>query len=168
MLRTLHPMEPSMRATLAASLLLLGAVGTAAAAEVSRETVIDASPAKVWRTISPFCSIGDWHPVIAKCDEEKVKGATRRRLTTKDGGVIVERLLSQDNKRRRYSYSIIESPLPVSNYHSTLSVADDHGKAKVVWQGNFDPKGASEEEATKVIAGIYEAGLNGIRDKVKP
>ena len=168
MLRTLHPMEPSMRATLAASLLLLGAVGTAAAAEVSRETVVDASPAKVWQTISSFCSIGDWHPVVAKCEEEKVKGATRRRLTTKDGGVIVERLLSQDNKRRRYSYSIIESPLPVTAYHSTIFVADDHGKARVVWEGNFEPKGASEEEAEKVIAGMYEAGLDGIKQKVQP
>ena len=157
-----------MRATLVTGLMLLGSLGTATAAEVTREVEIDASPAKVWQTISSFCSIAEWHPVIAKCDEEKVKDTQRRRLTTKDGGVLVERLLSHDNKRRRYSYSIIESPLPVSNYHSTLSVADDHGKAKVVWQGNFDPKGASEEEATKVIAGIYEAGLNGIRDKVKP
>ena len=38
----------------------------------------------------------------------------------------------------------------------------------MVWQGNFEPKGASEEEATKVIAGIYEAGLDGIKEKVKP
>ena len=157
-----------MRATLVAGLMLLGGLGTATAAEVTREVEIDASPSKVWQAISPFCSIAEWHPVIAKCDEEKVKDTERRRLTTKDGGVLVERLLSHDNKRRRYSYSIIESPLPVSNYHSTLSVADDHGKAKVIWQGNFDPKGTSEEEATKVIAGIYEAGLIGIKDKVKP
>jgi hypothetical protein len=157
-----------MRATLVAGLMLLGGLGTATAAEVTREAEIDASPAAVWKVISSFCSIAEWHPVIAKCAEEKVKDTERRRLTTKDGGVLVERLLSHDNKRRRYSYSIIESPLPVANYHSTLSVADDHGKAKVVWQGNFEPKGASEEEATKVIAGIYEAGLDGIKEKVKP
>ena len=157
-----------MRTAIAAGLLLLGGTMAGEAAEVSRDAVIDASAAEVWQTISPFCSIAEWHPVIAKCAEEKVKDTQRRRLTTKDGGVLVERLLSHDNKRRRYSYSIIESPLPVANYHSTLSVADDHGKAKVVWQGNFEPKGASEEEATKVIAGIYEAGLDGIKDKVKP
>jgi hypothetical protein len=158
-----------MRATLAAGLLVLGGLGpAAAAAEVTRETVVDASPAKVWQAISPFCSIAEWHPAIAKCDEEKAKDGTRRRLTTKDGGVIVERLLSTDNKRRRYNYAIVESPLPVTDYHSTLSVASDHGKARVVWRGDFQPKGVSEEEATKVVAGLYEAGLDGIKSKVQP
>ncbi len=156
-----------MRTGLAAAVLLLSGGGVAAAAEVSRDATIDASPAKVWAAIGPFCSIADWHPAIAKCEEKKAKDGTLRHLTTQDGGKFDEKLLSHDDKRMRYSYSILKSPLPVTGYSSTLSVAETAGKSHVTWVSTFEPKGASEAEAEKVVGGIYEAGLAALKDKVR-
>ena len=48
-----------------------------------------------------------------------------RRLSLAGGGTIVEKLVRLDDKERVYSYSIIDSPLPVVNYVSTISVKDD-------------------------------------------
>src|SRR5919202_4637142 len=121
-----------MRLALSAATILALSCGAAAALEVSRDAMVDASPAKVWAEISKFCSIADWHPVVASCEEEKAKQGTVRHLTTKDGGKLDEKLLSHSDKKMRYSYSILKSPLPVSDYRSTISVADRGGKSHVM------------------------------------
>lgn len=154
------------------TLLLMGGVSaaatTASAVEVTREAVIDAAPGRVWQVMGAFCSISEWHPAIARCEELKVDGAPHRRLTTGDGGVFLEKLRELDNDRMAYSYDIIESPLPVQGYTSTLSVTDDGGKARVTWRSSFEPKGVSGEEAGKIVGGVYDAGLEAIKTKVTP
>ena len=151
------------------TMLLMGGVSAAASAvEVSREAVIDAAPGRVWQVMGAFCSISEWHPVIAKCEELKVDGQPHRRLTTGDGGVLLERLREHDNDRMSYSYDIVESPLPVQGYTSTIAVADEGGKARVTWRSSFEPKGVSGDEAGKIVGGIYDAGLASLATKVKP
>jgi hypothetical protein len=158
-----------MRVALVTTTLLFvgGVSASASAVEVSREAVIDAAPGRVWQVMGAFCSISEWHPVIARCEEQTVDGAPHRRLTTQDGGVLLERLLEHDNDGMAYSYSIVESPLPVQDYRSTISVADEGGKARLIWRSSFAPKGASEADAAKVIGGIYDAGLASIKAKVR-
>jgi hypothetical protein len=51
----------------------------------------------------------------------------------------------------------VESPLPVENYRSTLSVMSEGDGAMIMWDGSFDAKGASDADAEGVIAGIYKA-----------
>ena len=64
-----------------------------------------------------------------------------------------------------YSYTILESPLPVSNYISTIKVTPtDSSRSSITWTGDFQAKGASEGEAKTVIDGIYVKGLAGIVD----
>ena len=159
-----------MRVALVTTTLLFvgGVSASASAVEVSREAVIDAAPGRVWQVMGAFCSISEWHPVIARCEEQTVDGAPHRRLTTQDGGVLLERLLEHDNDGMAYSYSIVESPLPVQDYRSTISVADEGGKAKVTWRSSFEPKGISGEEAGKIVGGIYDAGLEALKTKVRP
>ncbi|SON54692.1 Polyketide cyclase / dehydrase and lipid transport [Hartmannibacter diazotrophicus] len=122
----------------------------------------------VWTTVGDFCGIGTWHPAVEKCELSEKDGATLRTLSLKGGGTIVEKLEKWDDAGTSYTYSIVESPLPVANYVSTISVAaDDDGGASISWEGTFDAKGASDDEAKAVIDGIYEAGLNGIVEKAK-
>ena len=90
-------------------------------------------------------------------------------LTWKDGSKIKEKFVDSGNYS--YTYSIVESPLPVSNYKATLSVkADgdgDKGKSDVVWTAKLDPKDKPEAEAKAVIEGIFKAGLENIKVMVK-
>jgi hypothetical protein len=121
---------------------------------------VPGKPGQLWKKIGGFCSIKDWHPAIAKCEKSKEGGATYRTLTTKDGGKIKEKLLKKTDSS--YTYEIVESPLPVQNYKATISVAADGDQTKVEWKGMFDAKGASDEDAKKVIGGIYKAGLDNL------
>ncbi len=86
-------------------------------------------------------------------------------LSNPDGGVIVERLMAFDEQSRSYSYHILESPFPQSDYISTLRVTPiDSGKAsRVSWMGEFSPVGVSDAEISKLFQGIYDDGLNALK-----
>ena len=68
----------------------------------------------------------------------------------------------RDDGMRTYSYSIIDGPLPVANYLSTISVVADGAGSKLTWTGKYDAKGASDADAKKVIDGIYQSGLDAL------
>ena len=134
-------------------------------AKVHLTTALPVPARMVWDTIGGFNSLAKWHPAVARSDESKEGAATVRRLTLHGGGSIVERLESKDDKKRTYTYSILEGPLPVSGYKATLQVEENRdGKSCTVdWSSAFEPAGASEPDAVKVIRGIYEAGFDNLR-----
>jgi hypothetical protein len=119
----------------------------------------------VWDVIGGFNNLAKWHPAVAKSEETKEGAATIRRLTLHGGGTIVERLEGQDETQRTYTYSILTGPLPVAGYKARLHVEDnpDGRSCTVEWSSDFQPAGASESDAIKVIRGIYEAGFDSLR-----
>ncbi|MFD4943449.1 SRPBCC family protein [Streptomyces sp. NPDC058239] len=120
---------------------------------------IPVSPDRIWQLIGGFDSLPDWLPYIPA--SELSEGGRVRTLANEDGGVIVERLESFDDKARTYSYSIVRAPFPVTGYLSTLTVHDVPGQdtARVEWSGTFTPNGLSDDEAVAVFHGIYTEGL---------
>lgn len=137
------------------------------AIEVAKTADVAAPPAKVWETIGDFCGIANWHPAVEKCVPSQKDGKTLRTLSLKGGGTIVEEQVSRDDKVMSYTYAIVESPLPVSDYTSTLSVSPSGSGSKLDWKGSFKAKGAPDTVATDAISGIYESGLKGIAEKAK-
>ena len=147
------------------SLVLVGTllgIGTLAASAASIDKSIDikAPASKVWAMIGPFCSIKDWHPAIGQCTE--ADGV--RTLTTKDGKAqFVEKKTDADDKAMSYSYEIEKSPLPITNYKSTLKVVSKGDGSTVEWSSTFTPDAGKEQAADTAITGIYQAGLDNIQ-----
>ncbi len=131
-------------------------------AKVDMKTSLNVTADEVWKLIGGFNALPDWHPAIEKSELEEE--GSMRRLSLAGGGTIMEKLEKLDDNERVYSYSIIDSPLPVSNYKATLRVKeDDEGKTTVEWSSEFEAKGAAENEAMDVIAGIYQAGFDNLK-----
>ena len=150
--------------------LVVAAFATPALAlEVKKEKEIAATPDKAWAAIGEFCAIAKWHPVIASCETSTKDGATFRTLTTKDGAKFLEKLTAEDKAGHSYSYAIVESPLPVANYVSTLAAKldDDGDETELVWSSTFDAKGVPDDKAKEIVGGIYEAGLDNIAGMMK-
>ena len=157
-----------MNRTLVILTLAAGVCATPAlAADANRSTTTSADPAAAWAAVGDFCAIADWHPVVTKCTMEDHDGTMRRTLSLDGGGTIVEDLVGRDDDGMEYTYRIIESPLPVADYESTISVSADGDGSKIDWVGSFEPSGAEEAEAVSVIEGIYEAGLAGIKSSAE-
>jgi hypothetical protein len=147
-------------AAAAASLL----AGPALAAEVSKQLDVAALPDQAWAAVGEFCGIGDWHPAVDKCELSSQGKDKIRTLTLKGGGTIVEKLVKWEPKKHSYTYAIVSSPLPVSDYVSTISVKAEGQGSRLVWKGKFTPVG-DEKKAKDTVAGIYTDGLAGIAKK---
>lgn len=143
---------------------LVGMTAAAAATEVTESIEINAAPGKVWAaSAKDFCGIGQFHPAVEKCALSN-EGKTRT-LSLKGGGTIVENQTAM-KEGSSYSYVIVESPLPVSDYKSTFSIKGSGESSTVTWTGSFMPKGADEATAKKAIDGIYTSGLSALKSKL--
>ena len=132
---------------------------------VSKDIELNASPETVWKLIGPFNNLDAWHPMIidSKMQGDESQAGTTRTLTLGDGAKIFEKLLAHSNSDLSYSYAITKSPLPVKDYVSSISIAAiKDGKSLVTWTSTFDAFNASNEKATEVITGVYNAGLENL------
>jgi len=136
---------------------------------------INAKPADVWNFVKRFDGLKDWHPAFAKSDIIKGKdgelGAVRA-LTVKDGPTFTEELIAINNVSMAFTYIIIESPLPLDRYQSTMSVKPNGaGGSTVTWIGTFVrknprdnlPEGESDAGVVGFITGAYAGGLQNLK-----
>jgi hypothetical protein len=160
----------------ATSLLALATTANAASITSGKKLEIDVDAKKIaeegaaiWAKVGGWCAISEWHPAIAKCEESKDGDVEFRTLTLKDGGVIKEKLVSKTD--RSYKYQIIESPLPVKNYEAQFSLTpddDDEDEVNLVWAATYDAAdGKTAKDARGVIDGIFQAGIDSLKGKVK-
>lgn len=130
--------------------------------KVHMTTDLNVSPKELWDIIGGFNTLPDWHPAVEKSELEN-EGETRK-LSLAGGGTIIEKLVKKSDTERLYTYSIIDSPLPINNYTATLRVKDDgKGNSTVEWSSEFNADGVPENEAMKVIEGIYQAGFDNLK-----
>jgi len=132
-----------------------------------RETIsLNAAPTEIWSVIGDFDSLDSWHPAVDASETVQDATAKVRHLTLGDGSKIVERLDSQDDDVRNYSYTILDAgPLPVRNYQSTLEVSGDGSVSTVTWSSEFEPHKASEADAQAAISGVYTGGFAALIEK---
>jgi hypothetical protein len=110
--------------------------------------------------VGDFCGIASWHPAIEKCTLSA--DGKQRTLSLKGGGTVVEALENWDNANHSYTYTILSGPLPVTNYHSTITVTGDAKGSTLKWTGKFDAKGAPDADVKKTMDGAYEAGAKAL------
>ena len=133
---------------------------------VMHEDIINKDAASVWEMVGDFNGLNVWHPAVAG-SELQGSGTTEgdtRLLTLGDGATINETLMAYDAEAMSYQYMITESPLPVADYVSSISVvAIDEAQSKVIWESTFMAAGATDEEAAGAIKGIYVSGLDALK-----
>ncbi|WP_239770452.1 SRPBCC family protein [Streptomyces sp. CL12-4] len=108
-------------------------------------SVFTSSADQAWAVIRQFNGLPDWHLAIRASEitgggNGLTPGAVRL-LTGVDGSTYRERLVGLDEVDRKLSYEIVEAPLPVRGYRSTLHVQPvaDTGGAFLSWHATFDP-----------------------------
>lgn len=159
----------------ALTLPILAFAEKAATLNVEEIVEVNAPTSVVWFKLHNFSDMGAWHPAVKKTElleGQNNKAGAVRLLTLQDGGTIKEKLTNYKFKEKSFEYEIIEGVLPVSNYVSTLNVAEaKDGKSLVIWKGNFKRKdtsdkpaaGLGDEDAVKTISAVYKGGLENLK-----
>jgi uncharacterized protein YndB with AHSA1/START domain len=155
-------------ARVAVTLSLGGSLGASAAsaASISRSMEVNGPPAAVWSVIGAFCAIKNWLPPVGMCIEDGKTPPTRT-LVTKDGKAsFVEKQTARSDADHSYSYAFVSSPLPVTNYASTIKVtAKGENVSVITWTGTYTPDAGKEKDASEALNGVYESGLASIKAK---
>ena len=76
----------------------------------------------------------------------------------------MERLEEVSPTERLYRYSIVESPLPISDYFSEIRVKDNaDGTSTVEWSSDFKVNTSTgEKDVVKTVQEVYQAGLDNL------
>ncbi|MPY94578.1 MAG: SRPBCC family protein [Acidimicrobiia bacterium] len=117
---------------------------------------------QVWAVVSDFGGIATYMKGVESCTTEG-QGIGQDRSIAMGGGTVVERLTWLDHDQHDLSYTILSGPLPFSRYVATVRLSPDGVGTLATWEGNFEPAGVSEEEASKLARGIYTGGLKGYK-----
>jgi ligand-binding SRPBCC domain-containing protein len=129
---------------------------------VAKVEVNDRIPApleRVWALVSDFTGMVEALGIPYTAQGEGI-GMTR--TLTMSGTSVTERLEELDEATHTTSYSILESPFPLSGYQAWIALEDaGEGTTAIRWWSEFEPVG-DEQAAADLVRGIYAGGIAGI------
>jgi hypothetical protein len=141
-------------------------------ARVFVSSIIDAPAAQVWTVVRDFNGLPGWLPAAVESRIEQNARADQigcvRNFGLKDGGRIRERLLALSDYDYSMSYSILESPMGVEDYVSTLRLfpVTDGDRTYVEWSAEFNCPSAREADLVKLIGqSVFMGGLHSLRTR---
>jgi carbon monoxide dehydrogenase subunit G len=124
---------------------------------------IGASAERVWELVRDFGGVERYAAGIEKCTVEGQGIGAVRTLGLAGGLSLQERLEAFDDAGRRLSYAIVAGPIPVTDYLATIEVRDEGSSCRIDWSSTFEPKGISDDQARRMIEGVYKGGIVGIQ-----
>ncbi len=134
-------------------------------AHVQQTITIQAPARDVWATVRNFGRIDRYLAAVEQVDTEGAGPGMTRTLTLADGSQVVEQLEAIDEAKRTLRYAIVDSPLPIREYISTMAVEEgEDGVCRVTWATRFEPDGAPEANVKALLADLYASGLQGLNE----
>lgn len=116
---------------------------------------LPASAATVWSLIRDFGDLSAWAPEASVTSVEgDGVGAVRR--VSASTGVFLERCEAHDENARRFSYRLLESPVPFQNYVAVVSLHEiDARRCVIEWSSQFETTQMTEERAVAMVGSAY-------------
>ncbi len=139
-------------------------------ARVYASSVIGAPAKEVWDRIRDFNGLPNWHPMIRDSRIEDALPADKvgciRNFNLQNGDNIREQLLGLSDYDFFCTYSILESPMPLTEYVATLRLTPitDGERCFAEWSAEFDCDPANEEDlVTGIGTDVFQAGFNALK-----
>ena len=137
---------------------------------VYASSVIDAPATKVWEKVRDFNALPRWHPRIRESRIENGEPSDKvgcvRDFRLQNGDHLREKLLGLSDYDMFCTYSILESPMPLTDYIATLRLTpiSDGDRTFIEWTAEFD---CAADAAADLVDGIgnnvFQAGFNALK-----
>ena len=139
-------------------------------ARVYASSVINASAARVWARVRDFNGLSNWHPAIAESRIENGEPSDKvgciRNFSLRNGDRLREQLLGLSDYDMFYTYSILDSPMPLTGYVATLRLTPvtDQDRTFIEWSAEFDCAPDKESELVSNIGGgVFQGGFDALK-----
>jgi hypothetical protein len=139
-------------------------------ARVYVSSVLAAPVARVWDRVRDFNALPRWHPLIRESRIENGEPSDKigciRNFRLQNGDLIRERLLGLSDYDYFCTYSILESPMPLTDYIATLRLTPvtDGDRTFAEWTAEFE---CAPEAAADLVSGIgqnvFQAGFDALK-----
>ncbi|MBJ6371755.1 SRPBCC family protein [Sedimentitalea arenosa] len=136
-------------------------------------SVIDAPASRVWDRVRDFNGLSRWHPLVRDSRIENGEPPDKigcvRDFHLQNGDRIREKLLGLSDYDYFCTYSILESPMPLTDYVATLRLTPvtDGDRCFAEWTAEFE---CDESEAEGLVTGIGEdvfmAGFSALKRQI--
>jgi len=137
---------------------------------VYTSSVIDAPAVKVWEKIRDFNALPRWHPRIRESRIENGEPSDKvgcvRDFRLQNGDRLREKLLGLSDYDMFCTYSILESPMPVTDYFATLRLTpiSDGDRTFIEWTAEFDcPPEAAADLIDGIGNNVFQAGFDALK-----
>jgi hypothetical protein len=121
-----------------------------------------ARPDDVWSVIGQFNL--KWHPAVADARLIGEGVGQLRRLETRDGREIVERLAEVDDTKRYYRYTLV-SGVPASHYSGTIEVKPKANGSVAEWQVDFLANNKPDLTVRTMVSRLVRTGLGSLKTR---
>lgn len=139
-------------------------------AKVFVSSVIDAPAAEVWSRIRDFNGLPRWHPRIADSQIENGEPADRvgcvRSFRLQNGDQLREKLLALSDYDMSCTYAILQGPMPLTDYVSTLRLTPitDGDRCFAEWSAEFECAPEVEDELVQGVgSNVFQAGFDALK-----
>lgn len=143
-------------------------------AQVFTSSVIDAPAADVWAVVRDFNAMPAWHPIVAESRIEQGKQPDQigcvRNFRMADGGQLREQLLSLSDYDYSFSYCILDSPMPLTDYFARLQLhpVTDGQRCFGEWTARFECAPADEAGLVEQVGNrVFQAGFNALKARFR-
>lgn len=137
--------------------------------EVNVTAIIPARIERIWSVIRDFNAMPLWHPLIK---DSRIEGGAPsdqvgciRNFQLKDGNTIREKLLGLSDIGHRFSYEILESKMPITDYVASLQLQATPGVNHTFghWKARFKCEENVEKEMKAMISNdVFQAGFDAL------
>jgi hypothetical protein len=129
---------------------------------VAESVELEAPPDTVWSVIGQFNL--DWHPLVAGVTLIGSGLGQLRRIQTRDGKEIVERLEEVDNAKRFYRYREIAG-IAVSHYVGLIEVKPRGGGCVASWRVEFLADNRPDIVVRTMVSTLLRIGLGSLKQR---
>lgn len=139
-------------------------------ARVYVSSVIEAPVVRVWEKVRDFNALPRWLPAVRESRIENGEPSDRvgcvRDFRLQNGDRLREQLLALSDYEYFCTYSILESPMPLTNYVATLRLTPitDGDRCFVEWTAEFDcaPE-AADDLVANIGQNVFLAGFQALK-----
>ena len=128
---------------------------------------LEASVDAVWKLLRDFADVSAW----ARGRVVRVEGGGVGMVRHIDGpaGRFVERCEAHDDAARTFSYRLLESPVPATNFVATVRLTPSGPKSCVIeWMAEFETDSASAADLRTAIENVYRGSfISKLRDTLR-
>ncbi|MEX2693105.1 SRPBCC family protein [Rhizobium mongolense] len=139
-------------------------------ARVYVSSVINAEASNVWARIRDFNALAKWHPRIRDSRIEDALPADKigciRSIHLQNGDTIREQLVALSDYDLFYSYTMLEGPMPLSDYMATLRLTPvtDGARTFAEWSAEFSCDPANETDLTNTLgSSVFQGGFDALK-----